>query len=83
MKYIVAFNYTEANAWLTQNNLLQDRSMYCIVVRPEELFGIKNPEGVCVGRWRENPFIKQILQTIVINKDKPSDDLIKLYNSVL
>jgi hypothetical protein len=81
MKYVVAYSVAEGNDWLKMNQL--SPMNYTVVTLPEQLFGIRNPEGVCVGRWRENRHIKKILQTIVINKDKPSDDLIALYNSVL
>jgi hypothetical protein len=74
-KLVIAGTYDQAQLWI-HNDLAKrsaagettlSMSEYNIVHNPDQLRGMRDPNGIFVGRWRERKDIFEILNMLLVN----------------
>jgi hypothetical protein len=75
---VIAGNAHEANYWIIQDlgkkyprNTLLAMSDYIIVHSLDQLRGMRNPNGIFIGTWRERKDIFEILNMLLVQMTDP------------
>jgi hypothetical protein len=77
---VIAGTYEQAQLWI-KNDLAKrsalgettlSQSEYTIVHNPDQLRGMRDPNGVFVATWRERKDIFEILNMLLVNMTIPS-----------
>ena len=81
-KLIIAGSYEQAQLWI-KNDLAKrnaagepistiPKSDYMVVHNEDQLRGMRDPNGIFVGSWRERKDIFEILNMLLVNMTEPS-----------
>ena len=72
--YVIAGDKKEFNDFLLRNDKTnQYPNTIFVYVRSAEAFrGVQNPNGICIGTWKDRPDINEILNNLLIVCRDPS-----------
>jgi len=70
---VIAGNANEAKYWVINDlgkkyptNTSLSMSDYIIVTNPDQLRGMRDPNGIFIGTWKERPDIFEILNMLLV-----------------
>jgi hypothetical protein len=75
---VIAGNYNQAMRWINLDIAAKEKSGkwkyvsdYIVVNRPEQLRGMRNPNGIFVGTWKQRPDIFELLNQLLVQMTDP------------
>jgi hypothetical protein len=67
---VIAGNYDQANIWM---HARQKRTVtHTVVHNADQLRGMRNPNGIFIGTWRNRKDIFEILNMLLVNMTIPT-----------